>query len=68
MRFTVKCLTENEKVMVYEGRAARYQNKGVKYLCVLKRVIETAVTALWNRQITTAHSQFDVFECVGYKC
>jgi len=59
---------ENEKVSVNEDRAARYQNTGVKYLCVLKRVIETPVTALWKRQIITVHSQFDVCECVTYKC
>ena len=59
---------ENEKVSVNEDRAARYQNTDVKYLCVLKRVIQTDVTALWNSQIITAHSQHDVCECVGYKC
>jgi hypothetical protein len=53
-------LIENEKVSVNEDRAARYQNTFIKYLSVPIRVIETAVTALWNRQIVTVHSQFEV--------
>jgi len=37
---------------------------GVKYLFILKRVIESSVTALWNRRIIRAHTQFDVYEYV----
>jgi len=40
---------------------------GVKYLFILKRVTESSVTALWNRQIITAHTQFDVYEYLDDK-
>jgi len=58
---------ENEKVSVNEDRAARYQNTGVKYLCVLNCVIETPVTSLCNWQIITVHSHFVVYEYVDDK-
>jgi hypothetical protein len=56
--FHLSVLMENEKVSVNENRAALYQNTFTKYLSVPIRVIETAVTALWNRQIVTVHSLF----------
>jgi len=67
LRLVVKFLTENENVWCNGVGAARYQNTGVKYLCLLNCVTETHQNSLCNWQIITADSHFVVYQYVDDK-